>query len=607
MESLRVDVSYRPLRIGWAIMAGDLNAFRTAARISFALWGGRFNPIIVVDHEQLAADLVDRFRVDMIVPLGDAAAVTSFSKRFPYLISPFFQDALFVKREVGSRCQVLDIHNALVHLQTNPEWISVTQKKGIRLYSWEPDDPLADVFMLQYGQYPSVDEVDIDYRRFVKEATAATEINIRANSKLPADLMDYPSISFLSRYGLRRHDAVWGGWDRPGFFHGDAQNFDDLVCYWNLRAADISLLFVDPRHTDRYGETIERWDKVMRSEVSAYRHEFDRQVGIWVRLKTPEDNTREFMTAVLRPFGEKQFAVCRVDEGSFSGSSVIPPTMHFGKASTLGVVGMQFDKLRVSFALDGKPFSSDAWFGTQHLIASISFLGGLYGDEERTLVPPFIPELNEFYARSQHFEYNKLRIEPRSIGLVIDVADPSSFIDALPILDLFEKVFDLAGFESRLSPGGLIARQLIAQFGGVDGARAFKIPGVRRLLKKHGPTGAFTKKSALELIGCKDPENPSATFKDYEGLYIESRPPGTKLTPEAVFTHLVEKGLFRVGVELKCPLCRMDSWSALDVLKQRPGGCPRRVNAATIQIQYDTPLARFGLFRVTRSCPERGP
>jgi hypothetical protein len=88
-------------------------------------------------------------------------------------------------------------------------------------------------------------------------------------------------------------------------------------------------------------------------------------------------------------------------------------------------------------------------------------------------------------------------------------------------------------------------------------------------LKTHGPTAAFTKKSALELIGSKDPENPSATFKDYEGLYIESRPHGTKLEPEAVFTHLVEKGLFRVGVELKCPHCRVDSWSALDVLKQR--------------------------------------
>src|SRR6267378_3509906 len=34
MESIRVDVSYRPLRIAWAIRAGDIEGFRSAVRIS---------------------------------------------------------------------------------------------------------------------------------------------------------------------------------------------------------------------------------------------------------------------------------------------------------------------------------------------------------------------------------------------------------------------------------------------------------------------------------------------------------------------------------------------------------------------------------------------
>jgi len=117
---------------------------------------------------------------------------------------------------VGSRCQVLDIHNALVHLQTKPEWISISQKKGIRLYSWAPDDALADVFMMQFGQYPNVDEISIDYRRYVKEATGAREIRLEADSKLSADLVDYPSVSFLSRYGLERHHGVLGGLGSSG-------------------------------------------------------------------------------------------------------------------------------------------------------------------------------------------------------------------------------------------------------------------------------------------------------------------------------------------------------------------------------------------------------
>lgn len=206
---------------------------------------------------------------------------------------------------------------------------------------------------------------------------------------------------------------------------------------------------------------------------------------------------------------------------------------------------------------------------TQMLVASLSFIGGLYFDEEHMLVPPYIPELNEFYARNIHFEYDKLRSESERIGLVIDACDSTEFVNALPVAALIEKIFDLAGFTARLSSSGLIARQLITQLGGVDGARAFKIAGVRRLLKTHGPMAAFTKKAAIELIASRDPENPTASFKDYENLYGGHHPFGTKLDPSVVFAYLVEKGLFRIGAELRCPHCRMSSWTALDVLKQK--------------------------------------
>src|SRR5438105_13085143 len=123
MESLRVDICYRPLRIGWAIHAGDTSAFRAAARLSFALWGGRFNPIVVVEQEELARNLVDLFRLDMIIPVGESDIVKSFPKRFHHLVNPLFPNEVFIGDGAGgARSQVLDIHNALVHLQTKPEW-----------------------------------------------------------------------------------------------------------------------------------------------------------------------------------------------------------------------------------------------------------------------------------------------------------------------------------------------------------------------------------------------------------------------------------------------------------------------------------------------------
>jgi hypothetical protein len=54
------------------------------------------------------------------------------------------------------------------------------------------------------------------------------------------------------------------GWDGPGFYSGDAGNLDDLVTCWNLRAAHIPVLFVDPNHMDRYADVIVSWEKAMR-------------------------------------------------------------------------------------------------------------------------------------------------------------------------------------------------------------------------------------------------------------------------------------------------------------------------------------------------------
>jgi hypothetical protein len=74
----------------------------------YALWGGHFNPIIVVDQQERAEELIDVFRVDLILPLGDSELVKQFPKKFSHLINPFFHDNVFVG---GERSQVLDIYN----------------------------------------------------------------------------------------------------------------------------------------------------------------------------------------------------------------------------------------------------------------------------------------------------------------------------------------------------------------------------------------------------------------------------------------------------------------------------------------------------------------
>lgn len=371
---------------------------------------------------------------------------------------------------------------------------------------------------------------------------------------VPADIVEHPTISYLPRQRTRRLYTTSAGWDYPGFYVGDVANFDDLVTYWSLRAADVPLSFVDPNYRDRFSDFIPAWEK-LAEEFPARFPDGLKRIAVWARNE-----------ATLQLFERKQFMFCPIDDSFWHGGGVCAPMMYFGEVQVLAAVSQSGSQLRVSFPLAEKPFSDDLWFHTQRLVASVSF-GGLH-DDQFTLRPPYVPELNEFLSRKMHFQPRALRVEPERLGVIIDAADPDVSIAALSVSELFERVFDLAGFSTRLSNGGLIALQLITRLGGLQGARVFKIPGVRSLLR-NGPNASFSKMSALELIGQKDPENPGARFDDHTQLFIEPRPINEPLEPLAVFSYLVDKGLFRIGADLTCPVCRLSIWVALDNLQQR--------------------------------------
>jgi hypothetical protein len=557
MDTVRVDICYRPLRIAWVIHSGDRDAFRQAVRLTHTMWGGRFNPIVLVDQPDDAKQIIELFRVDMIVPIGSSADVVEFPKRFPHLINPLFPDTLFfkdTKRPASAR--LLDMHNALLHWRDTPEWKAI-DAQGVRRFVWDDDDPLGDAFLLQYGAYPDANDIGIDYGDILSQATLAVDCRIDKAAPVPLDVLNHPSIGYLCRHGLRRHYTVRAGWNYAGFFVGDAGNIDDLICFWNLRAADVSLQFIDPAHMARYAITRPEYERRTLAG-QAHLDEHHRNLAIWSRAENIDDT--------LKLFGGQGLTACRASGPFFwNGGAVRPPMMIFGEASSLGVFGQEQGKPKVSFALNSKPFVTDSWFHTQHLVASVTLSGD---DDQFTFDPPYVPEWNEFFARQMHFHYDKLRIEPERIGIIIDAADHDTFLYGLAVDALVKKLFESGGLTAKLSGGGLIVRQLIARLGGLGGARPFKIPGVRRLLKTFGPRDAFTMKAALQLIGKRDPKNPQANFADHKHLYIEPRPYSTELTPQMVFEYLVEKALFRIGAELTCPSCNLASWIALDALKQ---------------------------------------
>ena len=212
----------------------------------------------------------------------------------------------------------------------------------------------------------------------------------------------------------------------------------------------------------------------MRILIEQRPSQFTPHVAVWSR---DHDTAR-----VGQVFGDLELSHCRVSDDLWNGLNIVPPMMHFDTVSTLGIVTRERERPRVSFALNAKPFAGDVWFHRQHLVASVSFLGNpLFNEDLHTLEPPTSPELNEFFGRSMH-NYDAIRVEwDGTVGIVIDAADSDASLTAIPTHELFNRVFSLAGYAAAPSSRGLLTRQIMSMLGGLQGGRAFKIPGVRRL------------------------------------------------------------------------------------------------------------------------------
>jgi hypothetical protein len=401
-----------------------------------------------MDRESDSQQLADLFRVDLVLPIGEEENIKAFRLRFPHLIKPFWGDGIYTEGDHSDkRAQVLDVINAMVHLRDKPTWKAMKERK-MRVYKWRADDPLADAFLVQLGAFPTVEETGVDYEAALIAESGATEQELPHGATIPAEVLEHPGINSLAQLGLGRHYSIQNEFDHPGFFFGDASNLDDLLSFWNLRAADIPLWFVDSQHLTRYEQTIPAWEKIVRERLPRQRS-FGPQLTVWTRESD--------LDKACQPFASMAPSRCFISPPLWNGRNIRVPLMYLGETSVLGVVGGDATIPKVSFALTDKPFCADTWFYHQLLVASISFIGGLYNDEQHTLTPPFIPELNEFYARSMVFHYDRLRIEPRRLGIIIKATEHDTNLMALSVAALVERIFGLAGYATRLSSSGLIA------------------------------------------------------------------------------------------------------------------------------------------------------
>jgi hypothetical protein len=131
-----------------------------------------------------------------------------------------------------------------------------------------------------------------------------------------------------------------------------------------------------------------------------------------------------------------------------------------------------------------------------------------------------------------------------------------------------KEFFALCQMEIARSEAGLRCGRLIAQMGGLQDCRVLKIRGVRDLLRKYGVDDHFTRTGAMECIRDIDAVTGEIGFNEFKRLHIEYRR-GNDLKTDDVLRYLLERRVFRVGLELTCPNCQLPSWMHLDDVRTR--------------------------------------
>jgi hypothetical protein len=553
-------VRYRPVRIGFCVQQGSLNDLDRAIRLAYTFWGGRFNPMIPVgssdDENKLARALIDVFHVDVLYAVSSLPAVESFITSFPHLPWPNFERELYLDSPRGKVASFIDVYHPLRNLFEKHIKDKSEPRVSSTLYEWSAADPLGHVLLATFGAYPPGEEIGKDYSDFFVTNLRGKRVAIGEADALPADSYKMFTPSALSTFDL--DSSGFSGRGNPGFYVGHAGSFEDLINFWNLRAANIELLFYDPAHASRFAALKDTYLARLRSRPAGPgeqdRIEWLGRIALWSR-------SMEILKGL--DFGHGvAWSVLR-DEGIWNGLNVVPRTVYIGEQSALASVTDSGTRPSISFQLPTKPFFEDVGLYRQSVVVSLSPVGDLFGQEEFTLKPPHIPEINEYYGREAHFLHTTVRSEPEGLGVITHLTSNDLRMRALQVRGLVAEVFRAFGMKAEPSRSGLITRRLINQMGGVQGCRVFKITGVRNLIDKYGPLGSFTRSGAVQAIGQNDPRTGLPNFADFEKLFIEHREQ-PRLTPEHAFEYLVRNGVFRAGLRLDCPYCQLDFWLPLD-------------------------------------------
>jgi hypothetical protein len=556
MPTTNITVRHRPNRIAFLVRPGELSDLELAAGICTLLWGGIRNPIIpVAAKDDANADaLLANFQADVLFSVAESDAIKSFVERYPYLMNPrlsarelFHPDWHTKKNKVA----YLDVLNAIdKYWDQEFKHAPKEVESSCQLVTWNDSDPFKEVFTLSFGAYPTNLNLKDDFREGFLKGLRAKEITIAAGGSEDAGLVHGITpmqLTGIDLQGFQGSFRTWAG----GVYFGDAKSFADLVTFWNLRAAGTAMEFAHLPDLSRFEDFIRAHLKVLDEQPNRHPN-IESHIAVCYR-----DRQDDVLAALQKFPTTKRPLLCKCDD-SYCGHFTAEPVMFaFDWDFGLGLVEREAGRYTVTVTLPDKKFLTDSGrsIDDQSLAVSIEPHGD-FGFPNHTLSPPYRRELSEFYSRKISFDPWQVRSEPEGIGVFITAGEKTLSLHPVANTAVIEALLGQAGLKAEPSPGGRLADRLLEKLDGLEGARVFKIRGVRQLV------GGLTSQDAVGRGEATNAIWNNGQFKEHERLYIEPRNT-EKLGTDDTFDFLLKNEFFRAGLELKCDHCGLVSWLSL--------------------------------------------
>jgi hypothetical protein len=548
--------------------ADDSEVLRKIIETNTCIWGGRFNAIIPVyrrtpkwwsDRPLLrlkAKDIVrgylEAFEPDYIVATQpELAAGIDFESKHVLKL----EDIISADRDEGVAhgISVIDLYRDLYRR----EFQFVRRQPRTAVCPSISEQRLSLFAATCFGTFPSTAQVSY-FDRAYRDAFEATDVAVTGDNLFETLAINVITPLRSGSVGLQVNPRSRL---EPALFYMDATKVRDLVDYWNLRAIGWRILPVPKQWA---GNLVEPCKEFVRANYLPYPYnpqmmrstklipsrsvQWDEVRAFGGRIQVAGDPLPSIQPLSIQHWYPRLWDEWARDKDDAERCNIIAEEARLKHA--LQDDGIEFRSLSPGFATGFGGSGEPRWANVLQL------RDYRLGSETAVDFPPGLKDLDRLLGT---FEYRVTSVNSEGIVVRCKHANWTHRMRLPTGFTVFRSWLGSRGYSADLSGAGRIAMQLIRALGGPWGAHAIKHLEIIKLLDDmaHGLI-EVPAEEADSYLGKPRARGRIVSRKTLWALL--QRINGTVDRAQRHFEALTQRGILRIGLQLKCPECAQTNW-----------------------------------------------